>query len=103
MMFAYLLALGVSIFGMVTLDRRFKLAFFADATRTVWTLAVAMGVFILWDIAGIALGIFRKGESNLTLNIEILPEFPIEELFFLFLLCYISLLGYLYAKRRIKA
>ena len=102
MMFAYLLTLGISIFGMVTLDRRFKLAFFADATRTAWTLVAAMSVFILLDIAGIALGIFHKGESNLTLNIQILPEFPVEELFFLFLLCYISLLGYLYVKRRIE-
>ena len=96
---AYLGALLISIFGMVMIDRRYRLAFYKDTGLTARVLAAAVGIFLLWDIAGIALGIFRKGESDLALDIELLPELPIEEVFFLFLLSYISLLSYLALRR----
>ena len=99
MQFAYIAVLLISIFGMVMIDRRYRLAFFVNAGRTVRVLAAAVGIFIVWDLAGIAFGIFRKGESDLALDIELLPELPVEELLFLFLLCYLSLLAYLAAKR----
>lgn len=102
MMFAYFLALSVSIFGMVMIDRRFGLAFFTEPRRTAVVLAAAMIMFVLWDIAGITLGIFRTGSSNLTLDILLLPELPLEELLFLFLLSYLSLLSYLYTRRVIE-
>lgn len=97
----YALALTVSIIGMVLLDRRYKLAFYDAPRRTAIVMAAAMAVFTVWDLAGISLGIFRKGASELMLDVELFPEFPVEELLFLFLLCYLSLLGYLYARRRL--
>ena len=100
MPFVYLSLLVISIFGMVMIDRRFKLAFFHDARRTALTLCSAVIAFIVWDLAGIALGIFSKGASAFSLEYELLPELPIEELFFLLLLSYLSLLSYLYFKRR---
>lgn len=100
MEFMYLTALLVSISGMLVLDRKYSLAFFNDARRTALTISTAMTVFIVWDLAGIALGIFRQGASPFALDFQLLPELPLEELFFLFLLCYISLLAYLWFARR---
>jgi lycopene cyclase domain-containing protein len=85
---------------MVMIDRRYKLAFFDDARRAAIVLASSVSVFVLWDLAGIALGIFRKGESDLALDFTILPELPLEELLFLFLLTYLSLLAYVYFSRK---
>ena len=92
--FYYLLALLVSISGMLVLDKKYKLAFWFDKKRTYQTIGITMLVFIIWDVLGIALGIFFHGGSKYTLPIRIAPEFPIEELFFLFLLCYVSLVLY---------
>lgn len=94
MQLAYISALIVSIFGMAMIDRRFKLAFFYDKKRTLKTLSVAVCIFIIWDLAGITLGIFHKGDSPFSLPFTLLPELPLEELLFLLLLCYISLLSY---------
>ena len=94
MEFAYLAALLISLAGLVTIDWRYRLAFWYDHVRTIATLVIGIGVFIVWDILGIALGIFFHGGSSYTLPIRILPEFPIEELFFLTLLCYCTLILY---------
>lgn len=51
-------------------------------------------MFIIWDILGIALGIFFHGDSPYSLPFRIAPEFPIEELFFLYLLTYTTLVVY---------
>lgn len=99
MQWFYLLALLVSIAGMAIIDWRYKLAFWHDRRRTVLTLAIAIGIFIAWDILGIVLGIFFHGGSKFTLPIRLLPEFPIEELFFLLLLCYCTLVVYQGASR----
>lgn len=102
MQFVYLIALLVSLLGMVALDHRFKLAFFVNARRSTVVLALALVIFIAWDLAGIGLGIFSKGVSAFSLPIELLPELPLEELFFLVLLNYLSLLTYRYISRRLR-
>lgn len=94
MEWTYLIALIISIAGMTTIDWRHKLAFWHDKKRTLITLGIAMGVFVVWDILGISLGIFLHGNSQLALPFRLLPEFPIEELFFLLLLCYSTLVIY---------
>jgi len=97
--FFYLIALLFSICGLFILDWRYKLAFWIDRTRAAKVISVTMLVFIIWDIIGIRLGIFFHGGSNYTLPIRLLPEFPIEEIFFLFLLCYVTLLLYVGGQR----
>lgn len=94
MEWTYLTALIVSIAGMATIDWRHKLAYWHNKKRTLVTVGTAMSVFVLWDILGISLGIFLHGSSQLTLPFRLLPEFPIEELFFLLLLCYSTLVIY---------
>lgn len=96
----YLIGLIVSIVGLLLIDRRLKLAFWNQPRRTLLTIAIAMDVFIIWDFFGIFLGIFFQGGSRYALPFTLLPEFPLEELFFLFLLCYVSLLVYLGVKKR---
>jgi lycopene cyclase domain-containing protein len=93
-MWAYLIGLCVSLAGLAVLDYRYKLTFWYNTRRTCWTIGTAVGVFVIWDILGILLGIFFHGGSLWTLPLRILPEFPIEELFFLSLLCYVTLLLY---------
>lgn len=90
----YLVALCISIAGLLWLDYRYRLAFWFDARRTALTIAVTMAVFMVWDAIGIGMGIFFIGESPYMLPIELAPEFPIEEVFFLFLLSFVTLLLY---------
>ena len=97
---AYLASLLIALFGMAVIDYRFKIAFFHDWRRSAIVIGAAIVVFVLWDLAGIGLGIFSKGASMYSLEFELLPELPIEELLFLFLLNYISLMSYLYLKRK---
>jgi lycopene cyclase domain-containing protein len=93
-MWLYLLSLCFSLAGLALLDYRYKLAFWNKPRQTTWTIFATVTVFIVWDIIGILLGIFFHGGSPWTLPVRILPEFPIEELFFLTLLCYVTLLLY---------
>jgi lycopene cyclase domain-containing protein len=90
----YLLSLTVAISCLGLIDKRYKLAFFHNFKRTAATLLVAISLFVVWDILGINLGIFFHGGSALTLPYRIVPELPIEELFFLMLLCYVTLIVY---------
>ena len=90
----YLLFLFVGIGGLMILDWRYKLAFWYNTRQTLFTLLISVGVFIIWDILGIVLGIFLHGTGPYNLPFTIAPEFPIEELFFLWLLCYSALIIY---------
>lgn len=92
MHFAYLGCLLTVIGLLVLTDFRLKLAFFYDWQRTAKTLATALGFFLVWDILGVALKIFFPGDSPYTLRIMLLPRVPLEELFFLFLFTYLTLI-----------
>ncbi|GAA0991232.1 lycopene cyclase domain-containing protein [Subtercola frigoramans] len=87
----YLLGLLVALTGMVMLDRRFRLFFWADARRASIVLPVGVLFFLLWDVAGIGLGIFFRGETAFMTGIVIARELPLEEVFFLTLLCYLTM------------
>lgn len=88
----YLTALTVSILGMLIIDYRLRLAFWFDSRKTAKTVLLSILFFVLWDVMGIASGIFFHGGSRYTLGLLLGPEMPIEELFFLFLLVYTSLI-----------
>ncbi len=92
MNFLYLGSLLISLAGLVALDRKHKLAFAKNPKAATIAIAIPYLLFIIWDAAGIALGIFFKGQSKFLTGIMIAPEFPIEELFFLGLLCYSTLI-----------
>ena len=92
--FSYLAGLLIGITGMAIMDNRYKLAFWHDRKRTTLTVLIGVVIFIIWDLLGIGFGIFFHGGSQFSLPIRILPEFPVEELFFLLLLCYCTLVIY---------
>ena len=94
MQWLYLIGLLFGIGGLLLIDRRLKLAFWRDGKRTAKTLALAIAIFIVWDFLGISLGIFFHGGSAYTLPFRLAPEFPIEEIAFLFLLTYSTLVVY---------
>jgi lycopene cyclase domain-containing protein len=87
----YLAALLVSLGGMVVLDRRFRLFFFDRPGRAAVVMVVGVAFFVVWDLFGIGLGIFFRGETEFMTGILIGPELPLEELFFLTLLCYLTM------------
>lgn len=89
----YLAILIVSLIGCYLLDRTHNLAFTVDPKRAFWSMVPAFVVFVIWDIAGISLGIFFRGNNKLLTGIQLFPEFPIEEVFFLMLLCYSTLIA----------
>jgi lycopene cyclase domain-containing protein len=97
--FYYLGALLISIAGLMTIDHRWKLAFWDQPKRTALVLIAGIAVFSIWDFFGISLGIFFKGGAQYMLPFVIFPEFPVEELFFLFLLCYVTLLLFRWSER----
>jgi lycopene cyclase domain-containing protein len=87
----YLAALLVSLTGMVVLDRRFRLFFWEAPVRAAIVLAAGVAFFVTWDLFGIGLGIFFRGETAFMTGLQVAPELPVEELFFLALLCYVTM------------
>lgn len=76
---------------MVLCDWRWRLSFFADARRASVLSVLLVLCFIAWDAVGIMSGTFYRGSSPFMTGIELAPEFPLEELFFLFSLTYLTL------------
>lgn len=88
----YLIALVVSIAGLVTLDARYRIAIFDRPRPAFLTLGIGVAFFLVWDAIGVGLGIFFVGEGPYQTGIMLAPEVPLEELFFLILLVYQTLL-----------
>jgi lycopene cyclase domain-containing protein len=92
--FLYLGALLLSLGGLATIDRRFRLAFWSHPRRTALCLAIGVAGFLLWDVGGLLLGIFARGESPHMTGLLLAPDLPVEEAVFLTLLCYVALLAW---------
>ncbi|MDM4762291.1 lycopene cyclase domain-containing protein [Galbitalea sp. SE-J8] len=94
----YLVALAIALAGMVVLDRRFRLFFWHpaphSARRAGIVLVVGVVFFLGWDVAGIRLGIFFRGETAFMTGVQLAPELPLEEVLFLTLLCYLAMNAY---------
>lgn len=99
MSLAYLGALLFAILGTGLLDWRHRLAFFGGAwVRTLVIIGIAVAFFLTWDVVGIREGIFFRGSGPWMTGILLGPELPLEELFFLILLSYSTLISYLLAR-----
>lgn len=95
----YLLAILLSAAGIATLDARFRLAWWHARGRTAAVVLIGTAFFLAWDAAGIAAGVFVKGESPLLLGIDLAPHLPLEEPVFLAFLCYLALVAFRGAER----
>lgn len=91
----YLVALLVPAGCMALLDHRFRLVLWREprgaARALVLTLVIGIGFFLLWDLAAIASGHYRTGQSPVMTGIELLPDLPLEELVFVSFLAYTTL------------
>jgi len=87
----YLGALLVSLSCMVLIDRRWKLFFWRDRRSAAIVLVVGVLFFLAWDIVGISQGVFFRGETEIMTGVLVAPELPLEEVFFLALLCYLTM------------
>ena len=96
----YLAALLVALTGMVVLDVRFGLFFRVAPVRAAIVLVAGIAFFLVWDLAGIGAGVFFRGEPGLLTGILLAPELPLEEVFFLALLCYTTMNAYGLLTRR---
>jgi lycopene cyclase domain-containing protein len=100
----YLFALLGAILGTGLLDWRHQLALCGGApARTSIIVGVGVAFFLLWDVAGIAEGVFFRGSGPWMTGILLGPELPLEELFFLILLCYSTLIAYLLSASMLTA
>jgi lycopene cyclase domain-containing protein len=87
----YLVGLLVALLGMVALDLRYRLFFGRAPLRAAIVLIAGVAFFLAWDAAGVGLGIFFRGDLTLLTGVQLAPEIPLEELFFLLLLCYLTM------------
>lgn len=101
--FAYLTGLVVSILGLGALDFRYRIALFDQPRRALLTLGIAVAAFLAWDAAGVGLGIFFIGDAPYLTGVLLAPEVPLEELFFLILLVYQTLLLWRWLDRRARS
>jgi len=98
----YLAGLVFSLVGLGLLDWRFRTAFTVNKKAAAFAILIPTIFFIIWDVAGIAMGIFFRGDTSHLTGILLAPEFPIEELFFLLLLNYTALTLFTTVSRVVK-
>ena len=104
----YLTALLVSLGCMLLLDWRFRLFFWRDPVTATIVTVVGLAFFLAWDVAGIAAGIFFRGEAAIATGIVLAPELPLEEPIFLVFLVVCTMVLYggavrLLTRRRLRA
>ncbi|MET3638170.1 lycopene cyclase domain-containing protein [Curtobacterium oceanosedimentum] len=87
----YLAGLLVSIAGIAVLDARYRLFFWRSPLRAAAVMAIGLVFFLVWDVAGVHLGIFFIGRNDLLTGVLLAPEVPLEEVFFLVLLCWTTM------------
>ena len=95
----YLAALLLSLGCMLLLDWRFRLFFWRDALSAAVVTAVGLVFFLVWDVAGIANGIFFRGDGMIATGVVLAPELPIEEPVFLLFLVVCTMIIYTGAER----
>ena len=87
----YLGALIGALGSMALLDHRYRLFLWRAPLRAAVVLVLGLAFFVAWDLFGIGFGIFSRGETDFMSGLVLAPEFPLEELFFLTFLCYLTM------------
>jgi lycopene cyclase domain-containing protein len=77
-------------FCMGLVDHRWRLFLFRHRLRAVVVLVAGFVFFLVWDVVALQLGVYTRGESPAMTGIEVAPELPLEELFFIVFLCYVT-------------
>ena len=87
----YLGTLLLALACMALMDHRWRLVLWADARRGVVVLLTGVVLFLAWDLIAVHLGFYRRGETGIMTGVQITPGVPLEELFFILFLCYVTL------------
>lgn len=95
----YLAALLVFTGCMLLLDHRFRLFFWRDAVAATIVTIAGLAFFLVWDVFGIATGIFLRGDAVIATGIVLAPEMPLEEPVFLVFLVICTMVVYTGAVR----
>ena len=102
MSFVYLGLLLFSLSGLALLDWRFRLAFAVNRLPSLLAIIVPALYLLIWDAVGVGLGIFFVGKSTMLTGVMLAPQIPLEEPFFLLLLCYTTLIVFRTVEKRRK-
>lgn len=87
----YLVGLLIAIAGIAVLDARYRLFFWRAPVRAAVVMVIGLVFFLVWDVVGVHLGIFFIGTNGLLTGVLLAPDVPLEELFFLVLLCWTTM------------
>ena len=91
MSWIYLLVIVASTACMGLVDHRWRLFLFARPARALLVVGVGVVFFLVWDLSAISLDIYRRGESPAMTGLELAPDLPLEEVFFVLFLCYLTM------------
>ncbi|WP_181309584.1 lycopene cyclase domain-containing protein [Nocardioides campestrisoli] len=80
----------VSTLCMGLVDHRWKLFLFDRPKVALAAVGVGFVLFVVWDLVAIELAHYSKGDSPAMTGIEVAPELPVEELFFIVFLSYLT-------------
>lgn len=95
----YLVALLVSLAGMLTIDARHRLALWHRPGRSLAVIAAGAVGFLAWDLVAIGLGFYHLGAGSALAGIEVAPHLPVEEIVFVVFLCHLTLVAHALALR----
>lgn len=90
MSWLYLGFLVTSTVCMGLVDRRWRLFLFDRPRAALAAVGVGFVLFLVWDLVAIELALYSKGESPAMTGIDLAPHLPLEELFFITFLCYLT-------------
>jgi len=99
MQLAYLGTLVLGSGCMALMDHRWRLVLWADARRALAVLGAGLVLFLAWDVAALRLGLYHRGESAGMTGVEVAPNLPLEEIFFILFLCYLTLVMHRFVHR----
>lgn len=86
----YLGFVVVSTLCMGLVDRRWRLFLFDRPRVALAAVAAGFALFLVWDLVAIELALYSKGDSPAMTGVEVAPELPLEELFFIVFLSYLT-------------
>lgn len=92
MQYYYLLTLILSLGGLLYADHKYSAVLFPRARKGLKMIAAGIVFFLAWDIAGIVMDVFSTNPDRVSGLYIVTKDLPVEEFFFLGLLCYLTLL-----------
>ncbi|GGD30926.1 lycopene cyclase domain-containing protein [Nocardioides daphniae] len=90
MSWLYLASIVTSMVCMGLVDHRWRLFLFDRPRVALAAVAVGFALFLAWDLVAIEIEVYSKGASPAMSGVDVAPHLPLEELFFITFLCYIT-------------